>query len=94
VPTYHNVYTYNEKGLPESLKVYNSSTGVMTAIYSYTYNSNGDRMTAHQETFADGDKRDYRFEYEFDKTGNYIKMVYYKDNKPLIYRERQIKYYE
>jgi hypothetical protein len=89
----YNIYDYNMQGLVESLKAYNRA-GVMTAIYTYTYNSKGHRITQHQETFADGDKRDYRFEYEFDKTGNYIKMVYYKDNKPLIYRERQIKYYE
>ena len=89
----YNVYTYNTQGLVESMKAYNRA-GFMTAIYSYTYNSKGHRITQHQETLADGDKRDYVFKYKFDKMGNYTRVVYYKDNKPLIYRERQIKYYK
>ncbi len=89
----YNVYAYNTQGLVESMKAYNS-VGIMTAIYNYTYNSKGHRMTQHQETVADGDKRDYVFKYKFDKMGNYTRVVYYKDNKPLIYRERQIKYFK
>jgi hypothetical protein len=88
-----NEYLYDEKGNLKLFNVY-SGTGEQTAFYSYTYNDKGFKLTQHQETFSDGDVRDYRFEYEFDETGNYIKIIYIKDNKPVIYREREIKYYK
>jgi hypothetical protein len=88
-----NEYIYNDKGLLEVFNVY-SNSGQQTAVYTYTYNDKGNRMTQHQETYQDGDKRDYTFEYEFDMKGNYIKVIFFKDNKPVIYRERQIKYFE
>jgi hypothetical protein len=88
-----NEYIYNDKGLLELFNVY-SSVGQLTAVYKYTYNDKGYKLTQHQETYADGDKRDYRFEYEYDSIGNYTKVIYFRDNKPLIYRERQIKYYD
>lgn len=88
-----NEYKYNEKGLLETFDVY-SATGELTAIYRYTYNELGFKQTQHQETYADGDKRDYKFEYEYDDKGNYVKIIFIKDNKPVIYRERQIKYFD
>ena len=66
----------------------------MTMMYKYGYDADGHRISQYQENYTDGDKRGYRFDYEYDRTGNYIKVVYIKDDKPLIYRERQIKYYE
>jgi hypothetical protein len=92
-PNGHNEYIYDDKGNLEILRGY-SRTGQMNAIYKYTYNDRGERMTEHQEIYTDGNIRDYRFEYEYDKTGNYVKKIYIKDNKPLIYRERQIKYFD
>jgi hypothetical protein len=91
--TYINEYIYNDKGHLEVFNVY-SNTGQQTAVYRYTYDNKGIKLTQHQETYQDGDIRDYRFEYEFDEIGNYVKVIFIKDNKPIIYRERQIKYFD
>jgi len=88
-----NEYIYNDNGYLEVFNVY-SSTGSQTAVYRYTYDANGTKLTQHQETYQNGDIRDYRFEYEYDDKGNYVKVIYIKDNKPVIYRERQIKYFD
>jgi hypothetical protein len=88
-----NEYIYNDKGLLELFNIY-SNAGKLTAFYRYTYNDKGYKLTQHQETYGDGDIRDYRFEYEYDIMGNYTKVIYFRDNKPLIYRERQIKYFD
>jgi hypothetical protein len=92
-PGSRNEYIYNEKGLPEAFNVY-SATGQLIEIYRYTYNDKGFKLTQHQETYLNGDIRDYRFEYEYDDKGNYVKVIFMRDNKPAIYRERQIKYFE
>jgi hypothetical protein len=88
-----NEYIYNDKGHLELFNVY-SNTGQQTAVYRYTYDDKGTKLTQHQETYQDGDTRDYRFEYEYDDKGNYVKVIFIKDNKPAIYRERQIKYFD
>lgn len=92
-PNGHNDFTYDDKGHLEALRGY-IRTGQMNSIYKYTYNDKGDRITEHQETFPDGNIIDYIFEYEYDKMGNYVKKVYIKNNKPLIYRDRQISYFD
>lgn len=92
-PGTQNEYIYNDKGLLEAFNVY-SGTGQLIEIYRYTYNDKGFKLTQHQETYNNGDIRDYRFEYEYDDKGNYVKIIFIKDNKPAIYRERQIKYFD
>lgn len=83
----------NDKNQIDSIRSFNI-TGRPTIIFRYGYNDNGDKISQQQENYVDGDIRAYSFVYEFDKMGNYITMIFMKDNKPIIYRERQIKYYE
>ncbi len=56
-------------------------------VTNYTYNSNGDI-----ERFESKDT-DYRFEYEYDKKGNWVKRISYKGIKPITIEEREIQYY-
>ena len=92
-PAGHDEYTYNSAGLVESIKVY-LSTGQLNIIYSFTYNQEGEKLAQDQENFINGDKRSYKFEYEYDDRGNYIKAIFIMNNKPFIYRERQINYFD
>jgi hypothetical protein len=92
--TLNTEFIYNEKNLLEDVRSYSIITGKMTIMFKYGYNKKGEKITQHQENFTDGDIRDYRFEYKYDKKGNYVKMIFIKDDKPTIYRERQITYFD
>ena len=83
---------YNEDGLLEHVKSY-TATGTMIELWDYTYNNKGEKLTHHQENLITRVKINYTFKYEYDKMGNWIKFIYYKDNKPFILREREIKYF-
>jgi len=92
-PGTYSEYSYTNKGVLEHSKNY-SADGKMTALWDYTINDKGELIAQHQENFVNGVIIDYTFKYEYDKKGNWIKMVFYKDNKPFILREREIKYYD
>jgi hypothetical protein len=86
-------FFYNESNLLDSIKTFDI-IGRVTMKFKYEHDAEGHRVSQYQENYSDGDKRLYHFDYEYDKMGNYIQVVFMKDNKPTIYRERQIKYFE
>lgn len=93
VPAGHDTYTYNSAGFIESIKVY-LNTGKLNIVYNFTYNSAGEKLTQDQENSINGDIRSYTFEYEYDDKGNCIRTIFILNDKPFIYRERQIKYFD
>jgi len=92
-PAGHDEYTYNNAGLIESIKVY-LNTGTLNIVYNFTYNSEGEKIKQDQENFINGDIRSYKFEYGYDDRGNCIKAIFIMNDKPFIYRERLIKYFD
>lgn len=92
-PAGHDEYTYNSAGFIESIKVY-LNTGKLNIVYNFTYNSEGEKLTQDQENFINGDIRSYKFEYEYDDRRNCIKTIFIMNNKPFIFRERQINYFD
>jgi hypothetical protein len=69
--------------------------GKQTAQYDNFFNGKGDRIAVHQQYLSSNRVSDiYTFKYEYDEMGNYTAEILLRYNKPLIYRERQIKYYE
>jgi hypothetical protein len=72
-----------------------NKSGEPTYQNDFTRSDKSDRLTSRNETFgANGKVVNYTFKSEYDKLGNWVKALMYVDNKPLIIRERQIKYYE
>jgi hypothetical protein len=66
----------------------------MTNLSDYKKNDKGERISEHHENFVNGDVRDEELKYEYDKKGNWVKRIYYRDNKPNRFAEREIKYYD
>ncbi len=93
-PGAYTLYKYNDKGHIVQCKPFNKS-GKPLYQSDITRTDKGDRLTTHIEIFgANSRVVDYAFKSEYDKMGNWIKLLMYVDNKPLIIRERQIKYYD
>lgn len=92
-PGAYTEYKHDENGNLVKVQSY-LKDGKPSTQYDYTYNTKGERIAHHQQNFATGQVIDYTFTYEYDKSGNYITMIYYKDKKPFLYRTREITYYE
>ena len=93
-PGAYTLYKYNDKGHIVQCKPFNKS-GKPLYQSDITRTDKGDRLTTRIEIFgANSRVVDYAFKSEYDKMGNWIKLLMYVDNKPLIIRERQIKYYD
>jgi YD repeat-containing protein len=88
----YTIRTRNENGQVIQTQNYNKD-GKLTSQTDYTYNDKGERITQHQQIFTTGQVIDYTFTYEYDKMGNYTAIIFHTDGKPLIYRAREIKYY-
>jgi hypothetical protein len=86
-------FTYNKNGVLEQSKVY-SGNGIMISIFENKFNDNGERISSHMQNFANGLVQDYTYTHEYDKNGNWIKIVFYKDNEPYYLRIREIRYYD
>jgi hypothetical protein len=92
-PQGYSLRTRNEKGREVKIENFNKD-GKLTSQYDNIYDDKGDRIEAHQEVFTTGVVSIYTFKYEYDKMGNYTAIIFLKDNKPSIYRMREIKYYD
>ncbi len=92
-PLSHTLWSRDEKGNLAGTKSFDSK-GTQVTQYDYTYDDKGHRIGHHQQDFRLNRITDYTFKYEFDKMGNYTAIIFYKDGKPFIYRQREIKYYD
>lgn len=81
---------YNSEGFLEQMKRYDQ--GEVTRLNEYILNDNGDRISDHYE--RNGQMEDWEIKYEYDNKGNWIKRIYYRDNKPIWLSERELEYYE
>lgn len=91
-PLQYVEFIYSAEGFQEHMKRY-SAQGKMTVLYDYI-NDNGNKVSEHIENFINKTVTDNELKYEYDKKGNWIKRVYYRDNKPIWFTEREIRYYE
>jgi hypothetical protein len=92
-PQNYSLHTRNENGRDKMVENYNKD-GKLTAQFESTYNDKDDRIFVHHHFLTTGVVADYSFKYEYDKTGNYTAIIFCKDNKPFIYRMREIKYFD
>jgi len=86
-------FSYSSEGFNEQMKQY-SAQGEMTHLYDYILNDKGNKISEHHEDFVNDTIIDAEIKYEYDNKGNWIKRVFYQDNKPIYLSEREIKYYE
>ena len=89
----YSLRTRNERGLQLKIENY-SKEGKLTSQYDNKYNDKNERIEAHQQVFTSGVVSNFTFKYEYDKMGNYTAIIFLKDNKPFVYREREIKYFD
>jgi len=93
IPGSYTEFTYNKTGMLNGFKSY-SADGKMISTFEYKYNEKGEIISSHSENFLKGTTGDFILMHEYDKMGNWIKAVSFKDGKPFYVREREIKYYE
>lgn len=91
-PLQYIEFIYSPGGFLEHMKQY-SDSGKMTLLYDYKNNDKGEKINEHYENFVNGTISENELRYEYDKKGNWIKRVIYKDNKPSWLSERELKYY-
>ena len=81
VTTTTGLYSYNDKGQIEELKVY--LDGVLVADCYYAYYENGDINYFRKSKVQSGTANEYTFTYEYDEMGNWVKRsieLYFIDN--------------
>jgi len=86
-------FGYNKNGILEQSKVF-SANGTQIFIFENKFNKKGERISSHMQNFANGLLQDYTYKHEYDKNGNWIKIIFYKDNGPNYLRIRDIKYFD
>ena len=87
------IYRYDSKGRI----IYEEKKGGLGEIREYTYNKKGDIQTIRKKPFLEPEQ-ELRYEYTYDKQGNYIKSILYLKDKiegKLTSRvtQRKIEYY-
>lgn len=93
-PGGYTLYKYNNNGFLIQSASFNKD-GNPTSQIDCTRSDKGDRLTSHYQSFGTNRvEYSYTFKSEYDKLGNWIKVIMYMDNKPIVYRERQIQYYD
>lgn len=85
-------FVYNSEGFLEHWKRYDPQ-GEVTRLGDFILNDKGDKISTHN--MNNGQMTDWEIKkYEYDNKGNWIRRVYYRDNKPIWLSEREIKYHE
>ena len=89
----HRKECFNDKGLIEKLTVFSSERDILMEV-SFKYDKY-DNMILQEGTDENGQKYlPTRYEYLFDKHGNWTKRIEYVGDEPTFVLERQIEYYE
>jgi hypothetical protein len=87
-----NTYKYDDKGNEIEKNFYNSS-GSLGNKSTYKYDDKGN-LIEENSYYSDGSLESKEtYMYEFDKMGNWIKRVSFKEDKPDVITERVIEYY-
>ena len=85
-------FVYNSEGFLEHWKRYDPK-GEVTRLEDFILNDKGDKISSHY--MINGRMTDWEInKYEYDNKENWIRRVYYRDNKPIWISEREIKYFE
>jgi hypothetical protein len=92
-PLQYTDYSFSPEGFLEQRKIY-SAPEKMTDLFVFKNNDKGERISEHHENFVNGDIIDEELKYEYDKKGNWVLRVHYRDNIPYRLFERDIKYYD
>ena len=88
-----DTYKYDEKGNKIEENMYNSD-GSLRSKDTYKYDEKGNKIEENMYN-SDGSLRSKNtYKYEFDKQGNWIKKIEFKDGIPEYILERQYEYYD
>ncbi|WP_339697466.1 hypothetical protein [uncultured Roseivirga sp.] len=87
-------YKFNDKGLPVENYTYYEEGDIYDykATYKYDANGNSIQYITYEYDGAIHEKSEYK--YFYDDQSNWIKQIEYKDEKPYLIYERDIRYYE
>lgn len=85
-------YTYGESGKRTS-ETFRDKKGAIMIIYRWKYETNG-ILERREACGPSGQNCEaWTFKYEFDSTGNWIKVIEYRNGKPVFIKERTITYW-
>lgn len=88
-----SIYKYDEKGNEVEWCLYNSD-GSLEVKYTHKYNEKGNKIEDCEYNSDSSLKVKYTYKYEFDKQGNWIKKISFKNNIPSSIWERRYEYYK
>jgi hypothetical protein len=92
-PGNYQEFVFNTSGFLEH-NIFHNADGKITLRHDHVVNSKGVRIASQENNPVSGLIIDYIFTYEYDKRGNWTRIVFIRDNKPVMVRERQLKYYD
>ncbi len=82
----------NDVGIPIESRFYNRQ-GNFAEKSVVTYDGYGNQVSQYVTDSLGSIMRKQKWEYEYDKTGNWIKRIFYHSDKPLSITVRKLKYY-
>ncbi len=85
-------YTYNYRGEMTSEIVYDPSNKIIVQ-YNWIYGENDDLITYEVCTSSLFNCEAWTYKYEYDKSGNWVKRIDYRNGKPVFIKERQFIYH-
>ena len=89
---YKGTYKYDEKGNRIEDNFYESD-GSLSSKSTYKYDEKGNRIEDNSENLYRDLDRKWTYKYEFDKQGNWIKRIDFRDYIPKFILEREYEYY-
>jgi YD repeat-containing protein len=87
-----DTYVYDKAGNMIQSTLSKNNKLMTKGVYKYDNHAN---LTSSITSNGDGVERENRsYAYEYDKKGNWIKKIYYKDNTPTVITHRTISYFK
>ncbi len=86
-------YKYGSKGNKIECNIY-TSDGSLIGEETYKYDSKGNEIECKGYDLYQKYTYKNKYEYEYDKHGNWTKQIFYADDKPAEIVERKYEYYE
>jgi hypothetical protein len=86
-------YKYDEKGNMIEKNEYDSD-GSLDRKETYKYDEKGNKIEKNEYDSDGSLDRKETYQYEYDKAGNWIKKIEFRNEKPVYIYEREYEYYD
>ena len=86
------IYKYDNKGNKIESNEYNSDESLKEKT-TYKYDNKGNKIEVNKYNSEGRLDKNYTYEYQYDKHGNWVKKIEYRNTIPKFITERKIAYY-